>query len=63
MIYVREVILSTLIGKSNSIERILIELNLRKKWLLCRLYDPHKSFISQHLRIISRNLDTLNDQV
>lgn len=45
---------------SNPKEHIFIEVNLRKKtWLLCGSYNPNKSLISQHLSIISKDLDTL----
>ena len=44
---------------SNSIEGIFIELNLRKKkWLLCRPYNPHKSFISRYFCRRRKHLDT-----
>ena len=63
MISVREDIPSKLTEINNCIEGIFIELNLRKKrWLLCGSCNPHKSFISQHLSIISKNLETLLTQ-
>ena len=36
-----------------TIEGFFIELNLRKKkWLLCCIYNPNRSFISDHLSTI-----------
>ena len=60
MIYVREDIQIKITEINYSAEGISVELNLRnKKWLLCGSYNTHKNFISQHLSIISKNLDTL----
>ena len=60
MIYVREHVPFKLTEISNSIEGIFIELNLRQKgWLFCGSYNAHKTFISQHLSIISKNLHTV----
>ena len=59
MNYVREDIRDNLAEISNSVEKFFIELKLRKKKRhLCGLYNPHKSFISQLLSKISKNLDT-----
>ena len=44
--------------QSSSIEGFFIELNLRcKKWLLNCSYNSHRSLISEHLRIIGKDLD------
>ena len=37
---------------------MFIEINLRKKKLLCLSYNPHKNTIGTHLKDISRILDT-----
>ena len=45
------------------IEALFIELNLReKKWLLCCLYNPHKSMISKHLHELQLILDNLSSK-
>ena len=59
LVYVREDIPSHILKtRSISIEALFIEINLRKKkWLICCLYNPHKSLISKHLNEIQVVLD------
>ena len=58
LVYVRDDTPCNLIPMRNStIEGLFIELNLKKKWLLCCSYNPHRRFISNHLADIGKNLD------
>ena len=68
LIYVRDDIPCKLIPMHNSlIEGFFIELKLRKKeemklrkkWLLCCSYNPHRRFISNQLIGFGKNLDLL----
>ena len=42
-----------------TIEGFFVEINLRKKWVLCCTCNPKASFISKHLNKIGKNLDLL----
>ena len=55
MLYVREDILSNLITVDvNPMESFNVELNLRNnKWLVNCSFNPHKSFIGNHLDAVS----------
>ena len=61
LIYVSELIPCNqvkLLAKSNDVESILIEINLRNtKWLLLGGYNPSQHSISHFLNYVSRNLD------
>ena len=44
----------------NNIEAFIIEINLRKcKWLLSCSYNPNKNLISNHLKELGKQLDTI----
>ena len=62
LMYVLDVIPCKLIPMRNStIEDFFIELKLmKKKWLLCCSYNPHRRFISNHLIDIGKKLDLLS---
>ena len=52
ILYIREDIQSRLVStESSQVEGFFIEINLRnrKKWLLCRSYNPKKDLITEHL--------------
>ena len=61
LLYVREDIPAKPISNRSfdkDIEAMFVEINLRKKkWLLCVSYNPHKSLIEKHLRVIGKNID------
>ena len=42
-----------------TIEGFFVEINLRKRWLLCCSYNPKKPLISEHFNEIGKNLDLL----
>ena len=55
---IRKGIPSTLLNSDMSIESFYIEMNVRKKkWLFACTYNPNRTFISNHLREIDKNLD------
>ena len=58
MLYVREDILSKLVGVETSpTEGFNVEINLRKKkWLLCCSYNPNKNNIQFHLEKLTKTL-------
>ena len=58
MLYVREDILSKLVGVETSpTEGFYLEINLRKKeWLLCCSYNPNKNNIPFHLENLTKSL-------
>ena len=59
LLYIREVIPSTLLNSDLSIERFFVETRLRKKtWFLCSSCNPQKNVIANHLNCIGRNLDS-----
>ena len=62
LVYVREDIPCKFFPMKNcSIEGFFIDINLRnKKWLICCSYNPHRTFISNHLNSIGKNLDLLS---
>jgi hypothetical protein len=61
LLYVREDIPCKLVKPpelSEKLECFFVEINLRKKkWLLCCSYNPHKSFIVNHLNNLGNVLD------
>ena len=40
--------------------KLFVEINLRKKWLLCWSYNPNKNKILSHLHVIIKVLDDLS---
>ena len=57
-LYIREDIPSNLLHTDDIIEGFYIEISIRKKkWLLGCSYNPHKRFISSHLKELDKNLD------
>ena len=63
LIYIREVIPSTLLNSDMSIESFSIEINIRKKqWLLFSTYNPNKNLISNHHKEISKKLDNYSSK-
>ena len=48
--------------KQLTIEALFIEINLKKKWLLCCSCNPHKNLIVAHLREIQVALDVLSSK-
>ena len=56
ILYKRYDILSTLLNTETSIEGLNVEINVRKKWMIGRSYNPNKTFISAHLKEIGKNL-------
>ena len=63
LILIREDIPAKLIDSQMKVEGFFIELNLRrKKWLLCRSYNPKYSQISHHLKEIGKVLDILTSK-
>ena len=55
LLYIREDIPSSLLNIDNNIEGLSVELNVRKKtWLIYCTYNPHKNFISTHLKEMSK---------
>ena len=59
MLYIREDIPSKkIVSSKSSIENFFIAINLRTtKWLVSCSYNPHSSFISDHLKELSKCLD------
>ena len=58
LLYIREDIPSNLLHTDNIIEGFYIEISIRKKkWLADCSYNPHKRFISSHLKELGKNLD------
>ena len=62
LLYIRDDIPSNLIESKTTIEGLLVEINLRKKWLLCWCYNPKKPLISNHLKGIGNNPDLLSSK-
>ena len=63
LILIREDIPAKLTDSQMKVEGFFIELNLRrKKWLLCRSYNPKYSQISHHLKEIGKVLDILTSK-
>ena len=50
---------SKLILAKMTIERSFVEINLRKKGVLCRSFNPKMSLMSEHLNKVGKNLDLL----
>ena len=58
LLYIREDIPSNLLHTDNIIEGFYIEISIRKKkWLADCSSNPHKRFISSHLKELGKNLD------
>ena len=58
LLYIREDIPSNLLHTDDIIEGFHIEISIRKKkWLLGCSYNPHKRFLSSHLKELGKNLD------
>ena len=58
LLYIWEDIPLKLISTKMKIERLFVEINLRKKkWIICCSYNPKKSVISEHLKQIDKNLE------
>jgi len=58
LIYVREGIPSKLVFSSSTFESIFIEVNIRKKkWLISYSYNPNRNLISNHLTLLSKDID------
>ena len=58
LLYIREYIPSNLLHTDDIIEGFYIEISIRKKkWLLGCSYNPHKRFISSHLKELGTKLD------
>ena len=58
LLYIGEDIPSNLLHADDIIEDFYIEISIRKKkWLLGCSYNPHKRFISSHLKELGKNLD------
>ena len=63
ILYIRDDIPSTLLNTETYIEGLYVEINVRKKkWLIGCSYNPHKTFISAHLKEIGKNLDTYSSR-
>ena len=59
LLYIRGDIPSWLLSDSNKTESIFTEINFRKKkWLICASYNPHKSYISNHLHHLIKGLES-----
>ena len=46
-----------MLNTDTSVEGLHVEIKVRKKWLIGCSYNPHKTFISAHLKEIGKNLD------
>ena len=58
LLYIREDIPSNLLHTDDIIEDFYVEISIRKKlWLLGCSYNPHKRFISSHLKELGKSLD------
>ena len=61
LLYVRDDILSRLLTDykiKDNVELFFVEVNIwKKRWLLSRSYNPHKSNISNHLHHLNKGLD------
>ena len=58
LLYIGEDIPSNLLHADDITEGFYIEISIRKKkWLLGCSYNPHKRFISSHLKELGKNLD------
>ena len=58
LLYIKESTPSNLLHTDDIIEGFYIEISIRKKkWLLGCSYNPHKRFISSHLKELGKNLD------
>ena len=61
LVYFRNDITTKLLKLENlpsEIEAIFIEMNIKsKKWLLCCTYNPNKSLIENHLRLLQKQLE------
>ena len=58
ILYIRDDIPSTSLNTDTSVEGLYVEINVGKeKWLIGCSYNPHKTFISAHLKEIGKNLD------
>ena len=58
LLYIREDIPSNLLHTDDIIEDFYVEITIRKKlWLLGCSYNPHKRFISSHLKELGKSLD------
>ena len=58
LLYIREDIPSNLVDTDVIIEGFYIEISIKKKkWFLGCSCDPHKRFISSHLKELGKNLD------
>ena len=55
-----KIYLQKLILTKTAIEGIFVEINLRKKVVLCCSYKPKTSLISKHLNKISKRFDLLS---
>ena len=60
LLFVRENLITRLLSRHSfphDIEILLIELNLiKKKWLICCCYNPHKNLISYHLQDLAKEI-------
>ena len=65
IIYIREDITLRLVStESSQVEGFFVEINLqnKKKWLLCCSYNPKKDLITQHLYALSKSIDVLTSK-
>ena len=61
--FIREDIACSILNiKQLTIEALFIEINLRKKWLLCCSYNPHKNLTVAHLWEMQVALDALSSK-
>ena len=57
LLYIRQHIPSKLLINlkiSENLEEVFVELNFRRKWLVCCSYNPQKSNIMKHLDVIGK---------
>ena len=58
ILYIRDGISSTLLNTETSTKDLYVEINVRKrKWLIEYPCNPHKMFISAHLKELGKDLD------
>ena len=58
LLYIREDMPSNLLHTNDIIEGFYIEISIIKEnWPLSYSYNPHKPFISSHLKKLGKNLD------
>ena len=65
ILYIREDIPSRLVSTDSSqVEGFFVEINLqnKKKWLLCCSYNPKKDLIRKHLYALSKSIDVFTSK-